>query len=146
MRRLIPALAAAAGLLLLTGCTRGYDLSIGGSPSAPQFTFSGFKSVFGEGPAPALNDIVVTAEEEGPAWLITRGSACAPTPPMRFGAVPPGWTQRVAPKPLREGVVYVVSGSGCGFFGGRTFKILRGKIVSREGTGDAPINEVRDLH
>jgi len=146
MRRLILASAAAAGLFLLTGSSRGFDLRIEGSPSAPRFAFSGFKGLLGQGPAPALDNLVVGAVGQGPVWAINREPACAPTPSIRFGAVPPGWTQRVAPKPLRDGVVYVVSGSGCGFFGGRTFKILRGQIVSREGTGDAPIREVRDLH
>ena len=64
---------------------------------------------------------------------------------IQYGVVLRGWTQRSELQPLSEGVTYVAYFTGCGAIGGVAFKIVRGGIVYRQGSGDAPVHEVEAL-
>lgn len=135
-------------LLTLTGCERGFVVTVSGPPSQPTFELHPFKT-FGvlAGPQPAIDYLFVTAEDAAtPAravWVISRSPSCTPTHAFRYGVAPRGYEVSTAPAPLIEGVVYRVSMSGCGFSGGVIFKAVGGRIVQVEGTGDEPGRRVR---
>jgi len=133
--------------LALSSCERGLNVEITGAPDAPDFFLSA-KGLFraAEPAVGYLNVAEVSAGRYHPIWGINRGPACTPTPRFHFGTVPAGWRESTGPQRLKEGVTYVLSVSGCGFSGGRVFKILGGHIVSREGTGDDPIKAVQALN
>jgi hypothetical protein len=118
--------------LALSSCERGLNVEITGAPDAPDFFLSA-KGLFraAEPAVGYLNVAEVSAGRYHPIWGINRGPACTPTPRFHFGTVPAGWRESTGPQRLKEGVTYVLSVSGCGFSGGRVFKILGGHIVSR---------------
>jgi len=139
-------LAVAVAALLLSSCERGLKIAIVGSPSEPDFLLSAIGGGPLGGPGPAIDNLKVADTQGGPVWAISRDPACTPTPSFRFGTVPAGWRERSPPQRLREGVTYVLTVSGCGSFGGRTFKLLRGQIVSSDGTGDEPVKSVEAIN
>ena len=131
--------------LTLTSCERGIDIQIAGAPFEPEFLVAGFDNGLFRGPQPGIDNVDVGQARGGQnraLWSIDRDPSCAPTSRFHYGAAPDGWSTRVKGRPLEAGVTYVVSMSGCGFIGGRVFKILRGKIVSADGFGDQPIETI----
>lgn len=141
-RVLIVGFATAA----LSSCERGVNIEIVGSPSEPDFLLSTAGLTLWAGPMPGIDNLeVVQASRGGRVWGISRDPSCTPTPRFRFGVIPGGWRQWSTPQRLQDGVTYVLSVSGCGWLGGRTFKVLGGRIVSRDGFGDEPIKEVQAM-
>jgi hypothetical protein len=143
-------LAAVIVLLLtsqLEGCQRGLDLEISGAPLEPDFVLRGYDGPFGRGPQPGIDQIEVqqVSGQAHKVWSMSRDPSCTPTYQLRYGVIPTGWTAWTTAEHLNPAETYVVSVSGCGFVGGRAFKILRGSIVSRDGSGDEPIREVEAL-
>jgi hypothetical protein len=135
-------------VLPLGSCQWGFDVQLVGSPTALKFVPAGSNRLFGRGPQPAIDTVEVA--EVLPAksrvvWSISRHPSCLPTSRFRYGVVPVGWNEWTKAQPLKPNVTYVVDMSGCGFGGGRAFKFLRSKIMSQDGTGDAPVRAVEAM-
>lgn len=132
----------------LTGCQMGFDLQIVGTPTEPDFVLSPYSEGLFGGSQPAVDHLSVGEVRDGQnhtVWAIARDPKCAATSHFHYGQTPAEWTAWTKPEPLQPGVTYVVGMSGCGFVGGRAFKILRSKIVSAEGDGDLPIKTVEAM-
>jgi hypothetical protein len=120
-----------------------------GAPTEPDFILSPFQGGLFPGPMPAVDSVEVAEVAEGghwrEIWEMSRDPKCAPTSRFHYGETPPEWHAWTKPEPLQPGVTYVVDMSGCGFAGARAFKILRGKLVSAEGGGDAPVKSIEAM-
>ncbi|HEX7887415.1 MAG TPA: hypothetical protein VF474_15680 [Phenylobacterium sp.] len=124
------------------------EIDVVGSLAKLDFLFSRFRNgpIPGKQPAVDRLEVVQVSGGEGQVvWSISRDPTCVPTPKLAYGGVPTGWKEQVQAEALKPEVTYVLTASGCGFYGGRTFKILRGKIVSKVGNGDMPVREVQAM-
>ena len=136
---------------LLTGCERGVVITVMGPPNQPVFELGAFKTLgILSGPQPAMTNVSVTTDAgpstPGAVWAIYHSENCTPTPRFRYGVAPAGYRVVTAPTPLAENVVYRVRMSGCGFYGGVTFKVVAGRIIQAQGNGDLSLREVSEAH
>ena len=148
MRRLTTVAVVCFTILPIAGCQMGFYLQIVGAPTEPDFVLSPFENGLFGGSPPAIDNVSVAEVSEGhghAVWAISRDPRCTVTSRFHYGATPADWTASAKPEPLKPGKTYVVEMSGCGFIGGRAFKILGGKIVSAEGFGDMPIKSVEAM-
>jgi hypothetical protein len=143
MHLILRALAVGLMGLALSSCQRGLRIEVTGSTVAPDFRLH---RSFLFDPPPGIDSLVLVEVVNGSSrtvWAIARDPSCAPMQEFRLGRVPDGWRELTAPLPLRAGVTYVLTASGCGFYGGKTFKVLRGRFVARDGNGEAPIRAIQ---
>jgi hypothetical protein len=146
MRRCLLVLAVALIALPLASCLHGMDIEVAGQPGQPDFLFSRAGFLPGKPPsADSLRVDKVSGDASSTVWSISRDPSCEPTRRVQYGVVPAGWREFVASEALAPGVTYVATASGCGFYGGVTFKVLDGKIVARHGNGDMPVREVEAM-
>lgn len=148
MRNLIITLIVTLSALPLASCQRGMEIDVVGSLAKLDFLFSGFRSGPIRGKQPAvdrLEVVQVSGEKRQVVWSISRDQSCSSTHRLAYGDVPAGWKEWVEAQALKSEVTYVLTASGCGFYGGRIFKMVRGKIVSKAGNGDMPVREVQAM-
>ena len=123
--------------MLLGSCQLGVEVQVTGTPSAPVIELDD-----GSDEGPAIDHVSVwRAGARQPFWEI-RGADCLPARRVRYGGLLPGFAAEGAAAPLEPGRAYMVEVEGCGHSGGAWFKIVGGRIVSRDGMGEAAQREV----
>ena len=150
-RELVAVLAA----LPLAGCLMGAELQVAGDPAAPTFTFRR-TGIHLDRRLAFPGTFQVTRVSGGGrgevAWYVNENRPCPPRAieSVRYGEPPPGATfvRGATPGtrqalPLVPGAIYRASVSGCGYFGGITFAVVDGKILSEQGTGDAALRTLQ---
>ena len=154
-------------LLGFTGCLYGVPVSISGPPDQPVLSVGSRSTVQGVATLDSLEIHDLQAAREARAsvhddsavhtmqevhrrslvWGFDRDPTCGSAGARRiqYGHLPEGYGERASPQPLVEGRVYGVSVSGCGFVGGAYFRIVGGKVLYVEGTGDEPRRRIEAM-
>lgn len=123
--------------LLLGSCQLGLEVRVTGPPSAPVIEIDD-----GSDEGPTIDHVSVwRAGAPQPIWEIDAAD-CTASSRIPYGGVPAGFTAAGAAAPLESNRAYKIVVMGCGYSGGAWFRIFGGRIVSRNGTGDAMRREV----
>jgi hypothetical protein len=140
---------AALATFPLGGCQMGADVLVGGEPERPTFAFRRLGLHLDRQLGVLENLTVGGGFENGgyqETWRIVARSLgdVFPVDDVRYGEVPQGAIERAPAAPLRPGMIYRVEVNSRAYVGGAYFAILRDKLVSARGTGDLPLQQVRE--